>query len=90
MSYRISQLSPQTSTSGTSIRVLLGDETTVRPEGLKNMQLLRSWFEYDSQATKAKSGKRFNWNAVVGLGVMAVVSAGFWAGIALLASRILK
>jgi len=90
MSYRVSQLSPQTSTSGGSIRVLLSDESSVRPEGLKNMQLLRSWFEYDSQSKKAGSRKGLNWNVVTGMAIMVGVSAGFWTGIAVLASRILK
>ena len=90
MSYRISQLSPQTSTRGSSVRVLLSQEGATRPEGLRNMQFLRSWFEFDSQAIRAKRGQHFNWNAVWGLGFMFGVSAGFWSGIALIVSRMAR
>jgi hypothetical protein len=90
MSYRISQLSPQTSTRGSGIRVLVNHEGNSRLDGLRNMQFLRSWFEYDSQAIRAKRGKHLNWNAVWGLGIMVGVSAGFWSGVALVLSRMAR
>jgi len=88
MSYRISQLSPQTSTGG-SLRVVVSHDGN-KLESSRNIQFLRSWFEYDSQSLRAKSGKRLNWNAVWGLGIMIGVSASFWSGVALFVSRMAR
>jgi len=90
MSYRITQLSPQTSTRGSSIRVLVNHEDNTRPEGLGNMQFLRSWFEYDFHASRSKRGQRLNWNAVWGLAIMVGISGGFWGGLALVVSRMAR
>jgi hypothetical protein len=89
MSYRISQLSPQTSTRKTSIRVLIDDGSTAS-QNRRNIQWLRSWFEYDSRAREPRSGRRLNWNAMLGLGLMLGISSAFWTGIGLMVSRMVK
>ncbi|HUO16847.1 MAG TPA: hypothetical protein VMX38_17825 [Verrucomicrobiae bacterium] len=87
MSYRITQLSPQTSTRVSNIRVLVRED--LPPERVKSMQFLRSWFEYDSQAV-SKPGKHLNWNAVLGIGLTVGVSAVFWSAVGLMIDRLVK
>ncbi|MFZ0805464.1 MAG: hypothetical protein WAN03_04745 [Candidatus Sulfotelmatobacter sp.] len=89
MSYRISQLSPQTSTRKTNIRVLI-DDGSAAPASRGNMQWLRSWFEYDSRTSEPRGGKRLNWNALLGLGLMLGISSAFWTAIGLMISRAVR
>jgi hypothetical protein len=89
MSYRVSQLSPQTSTRKTNIRVLI-DDGSIAPESLGNIRWLRSWFEYDARAMEPRSGKRLNWNAMLGLALMLGISSAFWTGVGLMVSRMVK
>ncbi len=89
MSYRVPQLSPQASTQGNSLRVVVANPRSGQPEKFGDMQFWRSWIEYDSGA-RPKSRSRVNWNAVLGLAVTVGISAGFWAGVALLVTQIWK
>jgi uncharacterized membrane protein len=58
-------------------------------EKFRDMQFLRSWFELDSEVSQVRpsSRNRVNWNLVMGLAVMGVVSGGFWAGVGLLIAQ---
>ncbi len=47
---------------------------------------LRVWMEPE----EASPRKEVNWGAISGLALSAVVSAGFWAGVAMLIERIAK
>jgi hypothetical protein len=96
MSYRITQLSPQ-STHGMNLKIAVHGPTDQFTEKLwsasgkfKDVQFLRSWFELDTEVDRVGSerGKRANWNALYGFAVMAVVSGGFWFGVGLLIARL--
>ena len=86
MSYRISQLSPQS----TNIRVRVQGRLNEPPENFREMQFWRSWLEFDSEQAADRQGppSRINWNAVLGLAVMFGISAGFWTGVGLLIARL--
>ena len=90
MSYRLSQLSPQTSTSGTSVRISVHSPWSAQPESLRDMQFWRSWLEFDSEVSAARKRSRVNWNGVIGLATMAGISVSFWAGMAFLVSRMVR
>jgi hypothetical protein len=87
MSYRFTQLSPQ-STHGTSVRFAVRGPWSTRPENLRDMQFWRSWLEIDSEVDETRPHSRINWNAILGLAVMTVVSSGFWAGVGFMISRV--
>jgi hypothetical protein len=50
------------------------------------MKFLRGWLIYDSELQPTLERGRVNWNLVAGLTLAIVVSAGFWAGVALVIS----
>jgi len=54
------------------------------PDILRDMEFLRSWSVYDSKVGPGLELPRVNWNAVLGLMLSTVVSAGVWAGIGLM------
>jgi hypothetical protein len=73
------------------------DELTERlwstSEKFRDMQFLRSWFELDPEVDQVRprlglNGSNVNWNAVMGLAVMAGISVGFWTGVGLLIARL--
>jgi hypothetical protein len=99
MSYRFTQPSPQ-STRCMNWKISVhgpADELTEKlwstSEKFRDVQLLRSWFELDTEVDRVGSRSRdsrdrIDWNAVVGFAVMAVVSGGFWTGLGLLIARL--
>jgi hypothetical protein len=89
MSYRLSQLSPQASTHGSSLRVVVANTRSTQPEKFGDMEFWRSWIEYDSQA-KPRSESRVNWNALLGLALTVGISASFWTGAAVLVTQVWK
>jgi hypothetical protein len=89
MSYRLSQLSPQTSPRGSNLRVVVASPYGVPPANLGNVQFWRSWLELDSEI-EPRPKSRVNWNAVLGLAVAAGISLGFWMGVTLLILQIWK
>ena len=90
MSYRISQLSPQTSTHGMNMRIAVRGPWSDPPEGLRNMQFWRSWLELDSEEDEKTGQGRVRWNAILGLALMVGISAGFWAGVGFLVAHLGK
>jgi hypothetical protein len=90
LSYRISQLSPQ-STHGLNWKVAVHGPWSDRPENLREAHIWRSWLELDSQyLEEAEPRSRVNWNAIAGIGIVMVLCAGFWAGIGWLVARLLN
>ena len=88
MSYRASQLSPQ-STNAERLRVVV-ETPQDSPDGRKDMQFWRSWLEFDSEQNQGKKRHRLNWSALLGLMVVVGVSACFWAGVGVLISRLVR
>ncbi len=87
MSYRFSQLSPQ-STNAKSLRVVIETPSTDAPQAFRDIQFWRSWLEFDSEETDGKhSRSRLNWNVVLGVVAVVGISAGFWTGVGLLIAR---
>jgi hypothetical protein len=89
MSYRFTQLSPQ-STGGINVRFAVRGPWSTPPENLREMQFWRSWLEIDSEVDGTRPRSRFNWNAVLGVAVMTVVSSGFWAGVGFMIARLAR
>jgi hypothetical protein len=54
------------------------------PDFLGDMEFLHSWSVYDSKVRPGLELPRVNWNAVLGLTLATVVSAGVWAGVGLM------
>ena len=88
MSYKLLQLSPQTSTRGTSMKIAIEGPWSAPPGNSRDVQFLRSWLEYDSELDEDVAKGRFNWGTISGMALAFVVSAGFWAGVGLIVARI--
>jgi hypothetical protein len=63
---------------------------SVPPGSLRDAHLLRTWFEYDSELHEARPRKGINWSVIMGMALVITVSAGFWTGVGLLATRLWK
>jgi len=88
LSYRISQLSPQ-STRG--LKVSVQGPWSNRPEKFRDMEFLRSWMEFDSDFIDRRlSPAGVNWSAVMGIGAMFLVSAAFWTGVGFAVARLVN
>jgi hypothetical protein len=61
--------------------------TTIRWEDAK---FFRSWLVYDSNLELSRPKGGVNWSVIVGLIMMAAVSASGWYGIALLVRHLIK
>jgi hypothetical protein len=90
MSYRVSQLSPQASTQGTSVRIAIRGPWSHPPESCRDVQLWRSWLEFDSEDGEGGNPRRVNWNAVLGLALMVGISVGVWTGVGLIVAYFWK
>jgi hypothetical protein len=82
--------SPRMSPSGIFTRVKVQNRGNARIDNASDVHVLRSWYEYDSQAERRSARGRFNWNAVLGIVVVVAVSSAFWAGVGMLVARIWK
>ena len=89
MSYKSAKLSPL-STQGSNFKFAIHGPWSMPPNGVRDVQFLRSWLEYDSGITREGSSGRINWSAVAGLVVVAAVSTSFWAGIGLAVAKALR
>jgi len=78
------------SPSGIFTRIKVQNQGNAPIDGASEVHLLRSWYEYDSQAERRTARGRFNWNAVLGIVVVVAVSSAFWAGVGMLVARIWK
>jgi hypothetical protein len=81
MNYKM-QLSPISGTRDSHSRLPFTSREDAR--------FFRSWLVYDSDLDATRSRGRLNWNMVVGVGLMAVVSAGGWYGFASLLRYLVK
>ena len=88
MSYRFSQLSPQVSTRGNSIRIEVRTPWNTPIEGA-DVQVWRSRLELVSEDLESRQ-RRLNWYAVLGLALAVGVSAAFWTGVGFTAAHFLK
>lgn len=89
--YRLSQLSPQTNRSAMRV-VVTRPGSASSLENFRNIEVWRSWIEFDSevQNEEKRSRSRVNWNAVLGLAVTLGISAAFWTGVGILVVQIWK
>lgn len=86
----VTQPFPQAGTRGTVVRFGVQSPWSAVPASLRDIHFLRTWLEYDSQVDKAQPGKGINWHAILGLMLVVGVSAGFWTGVGLMVTRLLK
>ncbi|MGD0986760.1 MAG: hypothetical protein ABR874_03045 [Candidatus Sulfotelmatobacter sp.] len=87
MNYRL-QLSPISNLP--QPHPLLGVDIKRTTTRWEEMKFFRSWLVYDSDLETSRSGGRVNWSVIVGLVVMAAVSAGGWYGVSLVLRHLLK
>lgn len=90
MSYKSLQLFPQASTREARAKFTVLSSWSVSPEVLSDSQILRTWFEYDSELAERRAKCGTNWYAVVGLALMVGISGTFWTGVGLIATHCLK
>ena len=83
-------LFPQSSTDEKPWRLPIQGRWGSLPAHLPDMKLLRSWLVYDSETPAGVVRRRVNWNLLLALAAIVTVSAGFWAGVGLLISRVWK
>ena len=88
MSYRLTQLSPQSTEN--KLRVIVSHSWSTAPENFREMQFWRSWLELDSDLEREVPRSRFNWSLVCGFVVALGVSAAFWFGLGSLIARLLR
>lgn len=79
MSYRWTQLSPQ-STDGGSLKISVPGAWS-GSDKFRDMQFLRSWLELDSQVEVRRG-------SVWGLALIVGISTGFWTGMVFLIARL--
>ena len=89
MSYK-SQLFSLSSTCETPLRRPISQTWGSSPANLQDMKFLRSWLVYDSDIQTNMVPGRVRWNMALGLVLATAVSAGIWAGIALMIARVWK
>jgi hypothetical protein len=80
------QLSPISNLPGSHSRQGWVDSLAAREQA----KFFRSWLVYDSDIETNGTRGRFNWNMLLGVVFMVVVSTGGWLGIGLLARHFLK
>jgi hypothetical protein len=88
VSYRVSQLSPLTST-GTQLRIAIQTPWSV-PVDLSDTTFLRSWLVYDCQMDDGGPRGRINWNVALGMLLVLGISTSFWTGVGLFVAQIWK
>jgi len=88
MSYRVLQLSPQSSTRTSRRRNVVQDPLRAPSANALDMGFLPSWFEYDPELDEGSADARTNWGAISGLALSIVASVSFWAGVAWMVGRV--
>jgi hypothetical protein len=90
MSYRVLQLSPQSSTRTRRRRINVLESWKAPSTNVLDIGFLGSWFEPDSKLDEHREDIRTNWGAISGLALAVVFSAGFWAGVGWFVGRVWK
>lgn len=85
MSFRLLQFSPQASSRVIRMRAVPQRWSSPTVDSRENA-FLNSFLEEDGLLLE----RHLNWGAISGLALSLAVSAGFWAGLALLVERIWK
>jgi len=87
MNYRL-QLSPISGVREPQIEFPFAEDVNLESQRAKwqDAEFLRSWLVYDSEC----KDRRYNWNAVLGLGLAASVSIACWVGLGMLLTRLLR
>jgi len=88
MSYRVLQLSPQSSTRFTRRRIAVQDSWRTPSINGLDIGSLESWFEYDSELGESNADGHTNWGVISGLALSIAFSASFWAGVAWVVGRV--
>lgn len=88
MTFKLLQLSPQTSTRALRMRAI--PERWISGYAYpEDMGFLRSWMEDDS-CESADGTRSINWGAISGLVLSLAISGGFWAGVGFLIAHFVK
>jgi hypothetical protein len=90
MSYKQSHLTWLSSTHPANMRLPIRRAWGAAPSNLLDTKFLRSWLVYDSSVDANKAEGATNWNAIMGLGLVAGLSAVFWLGVGVIAAHYLK
>jgi len=77
VSYKSSQLSPQ-STRNASLRIAILGPWNSQPPNCRDAELFRSWLVYDPELD---APYRIDRNVMLGIALVFGVSASFWAGV---------
>jgi len=89
MNYRM-QLSPISGIRPPGANVYQSESPEIPPANLDDAKFVRSWLVYDSDLDLDCPPGHVNWSMVVGLVVVAVVSASFWLGAGVMIARLWK
>jgi hypothetical protein len=90
MSYRVLQLSPQSSTRISRRKINVLESWRAPSTNVLDIGLLRSWLEHDSEFDEDGEYGRSNWGTVSGLALSVVISASFWVGVAWVVGHVWK
>jgi len=88
MSHKLQSL--RVSTDKILAKIVAQDSGRAQLRGGSNLQILRSWYEYDSEAELARPRRSLNWNMLLGAVIVVGISASFWTGVGILVARIWK
>ena len=83
MSFKLLQFPPQESTRASVPMRWMGLDS-----GLGRNGFLGSWLGDDNDSDQPR--RRMNWGAIAGLALSFAISGGFWAGVGVVVSRVLK
>jgi hypothetical protein len=89
MSYRSTKL-PPLSTQGSKFKFSIRGPWSTPPSGLRDVQFLQSWLEYDSDENRDIPAGQVNWSMLGGLALVAAISASFWTGIGFAVAHALR
>lgn len=87
MIIKLPQASPEACTRVAQLEAVPVRWTTLDP-CMGGSGLGSSWVQHDDADESGKTRVGIKWNAVCGLAISFAISAGFWAGVGLVISRI--
>jgi hypothetical protein len=86
MNYKL-QMSPLSVTQSQSV---LGKGWDASPANWADAKFFRSWLVYDSDLESSRTRGRVNWNMVMGIALVVVVSAAFWTAAGWVMAHLIK
>lgn len=87
VSHKMSDTAEYASTRGIRMPAI-SERWRVSSGALRDTGFLQSWLEVDSDLVDGGASDRFNWGAISGMVLAVLVSAGCWAGLAMIVARI--